>query len=130
MPRRPLVLVVEDDQVFRNTLIELFKRWRYATVTARDGEEAVRIIDEKSIDLLICDIVLPRQDGITTIAEARRLDPSIAIIAMTGMGRPMRNDLGRLAEQAGANAVVFKPFSSETLLDRVSRLMSEPRMTI
>jgi DNA-binding response OmpR family regulator len=127
MNAAPRVLIVEDNVQLRDSLAAAFSRMHYEPLLAGDGKSAVKMASEQAVDLMVCDIILPNMDGIAAIAEIRKIDPAMAILAVTGMGRRHVDDLSRLALLAGANEILRKPFKISALAEHVSRLMAQPR---
>jgi DNA-binding response OmpR family regulator len=119
-PGRPrLVLVVDDDEMIRRLVRAVLEADEFEVVEARDGESALRLASEHHPALVVLDIMMPGLDGVEV---CRRLDRGAAkVVILTA-----RDDL-HLEEQcreAGAEAFVTKPFSSNLLLDLVAELMA------
>ena len=91
---------------------------------AADGAEALRILAERAIDLVITDLLMPETDGIETIMELRRLYPATKIIAISGGGE-YQSGRGflRAAESLGADRTLTKPFEWTQLLPAVEALL-------
>ena len=91
---------------------------------AADGAEALRILAERPIDLVITDLLMPETDGIETIMELRRLYPATKIIAISGGGE-YQSGRGflRAAESLGADRTLTKPFEWTQLLPAVEALL-------
>jgi len=112
------VLIVEDDplclQVMENTL----ERQGLQVTTARDGLEALRIVDAVTPDLILVDYVMPRMDGLELARRLRenRATQLIPIIMVTGV---LGADMGIRALDAGVNDFLNKPANPAELLARV-----------
>lgn len=89
-------------------------------IEAEDGEEGLRMLRANAVDLVICDLIMPRADGIGTILNIRRSMPAMKIIAISGGGRSHAMELLKVAEQMGADHVLGKPFTRDQLLTVVS----------
>jgi len=122
MPHTPRILIVEDNEMSRALWVRLLLDWEYEPVGARDGETAVRLARERPFDLMVCDILLPGQDGIVTIAEVKRLNPT-AVIAISGTEKIGGDKFKEQAEQAGADVFLFKPVEPTVLQGEIVRLM-------
>lgn len=80
------ILVVDDEAPIRLTLSALLKRNGYDITSAENGFEAVDLLERQTFDLLLVDLKMPGMDGMQVVAAARRCQPDIAIIVLTGHG--------------------------------------------
>lgn len=110
------ILIVDDDLPFVTVLAAALRRAGYTVTTAANGLEGLRILEERSHDIVITDIVMPEKEGIETIIEIRRTCPACKIIAMSGGGRIGADDYLQLAKKLGANATINKPFAGPELV--------------
>ncbi|MCF2944418.1 response regulator transcription factor [Paenibacillus tarimensis] len=109
------VLVVDDDKEIRDA-IEIYLRNEGITVVkAQDGIEAIEVLNEQDIHLIILDVMMPRQDGITTTFKIRE-SKNIPIIMLSAKSEDMDKVWGL---QVGADDYVTKPFNPLELLARV-----------
>jgi len=113
------VLVVDDEPLLRRTLRTALERAGYQVEEAHDGNDALRKFSEQRPDLVLTDIVMPDREGVETIAELRRRDPAVPIIAMSGGGSVGGEMFLQLAEQLGATATLAKPIRNADLLKQV-----------
>ena len=93
-------------------------------MTADDGEQGLALFRRERPDLVICDLVMPRPDGIETIAQIRRESAVIKIIAISGSDHSMNADGLASALETGADDVIVKPFHADDLLSRVANALS------
>ncbi|MBN1572387.1 MAG: chemotaxis-specific protein-glutamate methyltransferase CheB [Deltaproteobacteria bacterium] len=116
---KKLILVVDDDEnlllVITKYLKELLTEGK--VLSAISGEDALEIIREHEIDLLITDIYMPGLSGFDLLIEAKRRLPSIKVIMMTGYSTP---ELHKEAFEKGSVGFIEKPFQNEELLRFVS----------
>ena len=112
-----VILVADDEDVARNTLRIMLEDAGHTILQARDGRMAVELAKIQDFDVMFCDIIMPEQEGIQTIAEIRRLRPLTKIIAISGGGRTHNFNYLQMARQAGATTVLRKPFNKKELLD-------------
>lgn len=119
----PLVLVVDDEEMVRSALRQLLERYGFDVVEAQDGEEGLNLFRASNPDLVICDLIMPRTDGITTIMNIRRLAPAAKIIAISGGGRSHALELLDVAGQMGADHVLGKPFTRDQLLAAITQCL-------
>ena len=76
------ILIVDDEAGIRNSLNEFLKD-RFETFTAEDGEQAFKMFSEKSFDIVISDLKMPKMTGLELLAKIRELSPLTAFILMT-----------------------------------------------
>ena len=109
------VLIVDDNPDLRESLGLLLARLGYDSEGARDGQQAMEIQRRRPAHIVITDIFMPGQDGIETIEAFRREWPRMRIVAMSGGGTVATHDYLELAPDIGADAVLRKPFTLESL---------------
>src|ERR1019366_6342004 len=80
----PSILLIEDDDLYREALADALIEHGYAVTQAADGEQGVKLFRAAPTDLVITDIVMPNKEGTATIEELRRDYPDLGIIAMSG----------------------------------------------
>ena len=114
--RQAGVLVADDEQGMRETLVDILAQCGYRVCSAADGDAALRAIRGKPFDVVVMDIRMPGRDGVTVLREVG--EPPPRVILMTAYAN--REQL-RQAEQANAFAVVTKPFRVPDLLGLISR---------
>ena len=122
MPQSLRILVVEDNDMSRALWLRLLQDWAYEPVGAGDGETAVKLAMEQPFDLMVCDILLPGQDGIVTISAVKRLHPGTAVIAISGTEKIGGDRFKEQAELAGADVFLFKPVEPVLLQSEIARL--------
>jgi two-component system, cell cycle sensor histidine kinase and response regulator CckA len=116
---KEMILLVEDEAFVREVTCEVLRSAGYRVLSARDSGEAERRLEASraEIDLLITDIVLPGENGRVLAEKLRKRDEKLRVLLVTGY-----------AEQVGllnneAIACLVKPFSSQTLLGSVRRVL-------
>jgi DNA-binding NtrC family response regulator len=120
------VLLVDDNDEFRNVTAELLVRAGHTVRTSGNGREALRHLRQAPADLVISDIVMPHQDGLELMMKMRTEFPHIAMIAISG-DTPYSGLYLRIAAKLGAVATLLKPFSTDELLGAIVRLQWEQR---
>src|SRR6476619_1801658 len=82
----PEILIIEDEKAIRKTLTEILSFEGYKIEEAADGEEGIKKFKEKNYDLVLCDIKMPRLDGIEFLEKAREINDEVPIIVISGHG--------------------------------------------
>ncbi|HEX3406395.1 MAG TPA: response regulator [Caulobacteraceae bacterium] len=119
-----LVLVVDDDPLFREIVRELLVQAGYDVALAGNGVEAARIDSETPPDLAVIDMLMPERDGIETIRDLRGRWPGVKTLAVSAGSRGLDpNLLLRAAKAMGADAVLEKPLDHPTLLKLIDELL-------
>jgi two-component system OmpR family response regulator len=113
------LLVVDDDREIRDLLARFLKKHGYRVTTARDGREMRRSLADWGVDLIILDLMLPGEDGLTLCRELR-VGSDIPIIMLTAMGEETDRIVGL---EMGADDYLPKPFNPRELLARVKAVL-------
>ena len=119
------ILVVDDNNKFREMTSLVLRKAGHIVTVATNGNEATRLVQDNTFDLVITDLVMPEKDGIETIMELRRKIPALKIIAMSGGGLVAPENYLVIARQLGTAQTLAKPFSRDELLAAVDRVLSE-----
>ena len=104
------VLVVDDEELVRKSLLKILKRDGIIGDGAEDGLVAVEMSKKIRYDIIICDIRMPGIDGIETIKRIKEKNPEIKTIIMTGYAN---NETPVRAIRLGVNDYIYKPFELE-----------------
>ncbi len=121
------ILLVDDDEPFRKMLRLTLTKLGYEVVEAANGKEALRLHAALPADLVITDLVMPEREGLETILELRRQQPTLKIIAMSGGGRINARDFLVIAKVFGASRTFTKPFATADLAAAVAELLGEAK---
>jgi YesN/AraC family two-component response regulator len=84
------LLVIDDDNLVRAALTDMLQTAGFEVVTASNGRLGLELLDTTPVDAIITDILMPEQEGLETIREARQRFPEIRILAISGGGRRRR----------------------------------------
>ncbi len=84
--RKTLVLVVDDDSMVRDLLATYLKEFGIEAVSARDGKEALEIVKNQAIDLVLTDLYMPRMDGLELVKRVKEYNPRIPVAVLSGHG--------------------------------------------
>jgi CheY-like chemotaxis protein len=116
------LLVVDDNEDMRQSMKRLLEHLGYEVRVASNGRHALEMQREAASDVLISDIFMPDTDGLETIKQFREAFPGMKIIAMSGGGASLEADYLSTASVVGADAILRKPFSKESLLKALEDL--------
>ena len=113
------ILVVDDEKLLVKGIKFNLEQDGYAVVTAFDGEEAIRLAHDESIDLILLDLMLPKVDGFTVCRTIRSFS-NVPIIMVTAKSEDIDKILGL---EYGADDYITKPFSAPELLARIRAVL-------
>lgn len=117
----PQVLIVDDSLSVRQALAQLMEEAGYEPLLARDGVEAVDVLRKRLPDVVLTDIEMPRMNGLELASYIRAShSKTLPIVAITSRTMPKHR---QLAQQAGVNLYLTKPFAEDDLLSGVRALL-------
>ena len=119
------ILLVDDNDAFRQPLREILRAAGYEVRTAPEGKVALQLFRQRPFDLVVTDLIMPEKEGLETIMELKQIEPGLKIIAMSGGGRVDAGDYLPMAEMLGASATLAKPFEVEKILELIARVLGE-----
>lgn len=122
------ILVVDDEKLLVKGIKYNLEQEGYQVVTAFDGEEAIRLAHDESIDLILLDLMLPKTDGITVCRTVRGFS-DVPIIMLTAKSEDIDKILGL---EYGADDYITKPFNIREVTSRIKAILrrtekSEPK---
>ncbi len=121
----PLLLVVDDDQAHRLMLTTLMQEWGYRTKEAEDGQDALDMVRDTPVDLVLMDMRMPNMDGIEATKAIHKHNPAIPIIVITAYSSvPTAVE----ALKSGAFDYVTKPIDFESLRVTLERSLEHTRL--
>ncbi len=117
-----LILIVDDEEPVRTMAAEVLKGHGYRTLTARDGADAIAVFATRvsEVRLLLTDLQMPLLGGAALVKVLRRLNPSLPVVIMSGVGSAKS-----AAGKELTSAFLAKPFRAETLLAIVHGTLAE-----
>lgn len=118
------VLIVDDEKPIVEILKYNLEKEGYRVVTAFDGEEALKMVETESPDVIVLDIMLPKKDGFTVCREIRS-SRDIPIIMLTAKEMEMDKVLGL---ELGADDYVTKPFSAREVTARIKAILRRSKV--
>lgn len=118
----PDLLIIDDEKSIRKTLTEILSFEGYKIEEAADGEEGLKKFKEKTFDVVLCDIKMPKLDGIEFLQKAAELNPDVPIIMISGHGNI---ETAVEAVKKGAYDYVSKPPDLNRLLITIRNAMDK-----
>jgi two-component system OmpR family response regulator len=119
MENRPHILVVDDDPEIRSLLAEYLEKNGYRATTVPDGPSMKKTLSRTHVDLVVLDIMLPGDDGLTLCRDLRA-DSTLPVIMLTARGDAVDRIVGL---EIGADDYLPKPFSPRELLVRIKNVL-------
>ncbi len=107
------ILIVDDEEVIRETLKDILKNENYDLEEAKEGQEALNLIKNNKFDCVLLDIKMPKMDGIEVLEKALEINPDVPIIMITGHGN---EETAFEAAKKGAYDFINKPPDLNRLL--------------
>ncbi len=121
MKTKQTVLVVDDTPMILHVFKRILREERYAVLTANNGNEALELVRQKSVELVILDLKLPDMSGIEILRRIKRLRDNVEVIVITGYGT-MKTV--RAAMRLGAYDYITKPFDDNYIKALVENALS------
>ena len=118
----PSILIIDDEKAIRKTLTEILGFEGYKIDEASDGEEGLRKFKEKSYDLVLCDIKMPKLDGLEFLEKAKEINGEVPIIIISGHGNI---ETAVEAVKKGAYDYISKPPDLNRLLITLRNAMDK-----
>ena len=115
------ILIVDDARSTLRALEVILKREGYTVLTAASGTEGLTAIEQHEVDLLLCDVKMPKVDGLTVLRQVKAQDVGMAVVMMSGHG-----DISTAvsAMKEGAFDYLVKPFGEEEVLRVVQKALA------
>jgi DNA-binding response OmpR family regulator len=114
------ILIVDDEREICQLVRDYLTEEGYRVSVSYDGSEMRQVIGESPVDLVLLDVVLPREDGLSLARALRTEKPDIGIIMLTGRGETIDRIVGL---ELGADDYIAKPFSPRELTARVKAVL-------
>ena len=125
---RKRILVVDDEIYIVHILEFTLTMEGYEVLTAADGEEALRRLEQDRPDLVVLDIMMPKVDGYEVLRRIRADEEfrQLPVILLSAKGRPIDRETGL---EIGADDYIVKPFSPRRLLEKIQDLLERARLS-
>lgn len=122
------VIVADDVAEICNLAAKFLEPFGYRVLAAHSGREALDLLRSNRCDAVVADVLMPDGDGIELITDLKRSRPDLRILAISGgSGSTQMDQCLKLANSAGADAVLAKPFDRKQLLAAIQSLLACPR---
>lgn len=118
------ILVVEDTEFFRNYVSDILREAGYKVLVARDGSEALSLLKQERVHLVLTDLLLPGIHGFDLCKKIKesKVSPQIKVVMMTGVYKSIHYQMeGRW--KYGADDFILKPFEAHDLLAKMDQLL-------
>ncbi len=117
--QKKTILVVDDDPDVLSTVVKQLNYLGYDVITASDGMEGMKKLDEGGYDLVITDIVMPFISGVGVVTAVKKKMPHVPVIAMTGYGKEPE----AAAMEKKADKVLAKPIKIAVLKETIDKFL-------
>jgi two-component system, cell cycle sensor histidine kinase and response regulator CckA len=119
-----LILIIDDEDSICDVTKASLESFNYKAITASDGIEAIALYAEhrEEISVVVTDMVMPSMDGITTIRTLQKINPTVKIIAVSGL---VSSEKIHAASEIGVKAFLAKPYTAKQLLETISRIQNQ-----
>lgn len=119
------VLLVDDENDFRDTLVKRLKKRQLNLREAENGKQAIEIVKEGGIDVVILDVRMPGLDGIQTLRMIKQTDPLIEVVMLTGHANL---EVAVEGMELGAFDYLMKPMDIDELVFKLQDAFTKKRM--
>jgi two-component system response regulator HydG len=127
IPEKKNVLLVDDHKPFRDSLAKILGGEGFQVFSVNDGEEALDILRQEFIHLVLTDLKMPKMDGVELLKVAKTIRPDIEVILITGYGTV---DTAVTAMKDGAFDYIQKPFKPREILKLVRKAMEKQSLVL
>jgi CheY-like chemotaxis protein len=121
-------LIIDDDPAVCAATKIVLEANGFAVAIAGDGPAGIRAIEDETFDLVICDLFLPKMNGLEATKAIRKIKPKMPIITASGFmfgGKcPEMPNFDAMAAEAGASATLYKPFKPKDLLRAIQKTLA------
>ena len=114
------ILAIDDSAFMRMMLEKILTSNGHMVWQAEDGQEALDILQRKSVDLCLLDIAMPNKNGFDTLKEIKKIYPELKVVMLSAR---CQESYVRVALELGADGFIAKPFQPEGLVERIDRCL-------
>lgn len=113
---KPKILIVDDEERFRNTMSKLLRLKGLETSDAGSGKEGLGLLRDGGYDIVLLDIRMPEMTGVEVLSEIKKIDAGIEVIILTGYASV---DTAKKIIELGAFDYLLKPYEPNELLEKI-----------
>jgi two-component system, OmpR family, response regulator CpxR len=121
MLMKTVVLLVDDEEQFVETLAQRLRTRGFEVGVASNGDDAISYVEGHDVDVVILDVLMPGRDGIETLREIKRIRPNSEVMMLTGHGSV---DSAIMGMKLGAYDYLMKPTDTLELVEKINRARS------
>lgn len=115
------VMIVDDDDTFRQTLFDVLQEYDYLPLAVSSGQEAIRELEGGDIDVVVADIKMPGMDGVSLLKKIKSRHPELPVILVTAYCSPM--EPGNSNPVMTPDGFLQKPFKAESIIRLLDELV-------
>ena len=120
--RQKTILIVDDEQNIRESLMKVLSRENYAVLPAASAKDAISLLGKHAVDLVISDIMMPEMDGLSLLKRIKQSFGDVEVLLITGHATV---EMAVEAMREGAHDFIAKPFKRADILARVQRVLEK-----
>ncbi len=126
-PGDSTILVVDDEKNIRDALVKILNKEGYNTLSAAEGKEALNVLREKDVNLVLTDLKMPTMDGLELLTACKMIKPNVEVILITAYGT-----IGKAvsAIKDGAYDFITKPFKRKIITDVINRAIAMQTLNV
>jgi len=118
------ILIVDDSRTVRESLKFFLTEGGYSVIEGVDGQDALKVLDGQTCDLVITDVNMPNMDGLTLIAELRKLK-DFKFTPILVLTTESQQNIMEKGKELGATGWIVKPFDNEKVLAVIKKVLGE-----
>ncbi len=122
-PTSKTILIVEDDQVLLRMLANMLTQHHFAVLEAKNGIEGIEVINEKTPDLILLDVDMPKMDGITMLKRLHEGGKKISVMMLTNLNNP--NLIADAAELGVTEYLVKSDWEIDEIVQKVEQKLGK-----
>lgn len=121
------ILIIDDEKAIRNTLREILEYEGYQVEEAGNGEEGIQRIEAEDFDVVLCDVKMPKMDGMAVLSKVKEIDEDLPVVMISGHGNV---EMAVEATKKGAYDFIVKPPDLNKLLITVRNSIDKKELVV
>jgi DNA-binding NtrC family response regulator len=121
------ILIIDDEKAIRNTLREILEYEGYQVEEAGNGEEGIQRIEAEDFDVVLCDVKMPKMDGMAVLSKVKEIDEDLPVVMISGHGNV---EMAVEATKKGAYDFIVKPPDLNKLLITVRNSIDRKELVV